>query len=80
MANYEMSLPEIFVQLPEEIQVALEVALDGCKLPANPSADQIFEATELITEELKNVQFSSAPPSIRDLLDQVPQAVVNLLS
>jgi len=80
MANYEMTLPEIFVQLPEDIQVALEAGLNGCQLPTHPSSDQIFTATELITEDLKNFQFSSAPLHIRDLLDRVPQAVVNLLS
>lgn len=80
MANYEMTLPEIFVQLPEDIQVALERSLEGCKLPTNPSQDQIFSATELLVEDLKNVQFSSAPLNVRDLLDQVPQAVVNLLA
>lgn len=80
MANYDMTLPEIFVQLPEDIQVALEAGLNGCQLPVNPTSDQIFTATELITEDLKNVQFSSAPLPIRDLLDMVPQAVVNLLS
>lgn len=80
MANQEMTLPEIFVQLPEEIQVALETSLDTCKLPARPSADQVFTATELIVNDLKNFQFPSASTEVRDLLDQVPQAVVNLLS
>lgn len=80
MANIDMTLPEIFVQLPEDIQVALEIALDGCKLPLHPSAEQIFTATELITNDLKNFQFPSAPMPVRDLLDRVPQAVVNLLS
>jgi hypothetical protein len=74
-----MTLPEIFVQLPEDIQVALERALETCKLPDLPTEDQVFSATELITEELKNVQFTSAPLDVRNLLDQVPQAVVDML-
>lgn len=73
------TLPEIFVQLPEEIQVALERALETCKLPQSPTQDQVYNTTELITEDLKNVQFTSAPPNVRNLLDQVPQAVVDLL-
>lgn len=79
MANYEASLPEIFVQLPSDIQVALEAALETCQLPSTPSYDQVYTATELLIEELKNVQFTSAPLSVRNLLDQVPQAVANLL-
>lgn len=74
-----MTLPEIFVQLPEDIQVALERALETCSLPDLPTADQVFTTAELIIEELKNVQFTSAPLEVRNLLDRVPQAVVDLL-
>jgi len=80
MANYEASLPEIFVQLPEDIQVALEAGLEQSTLTgADITRDKVFSVAELIVEDIKNVQFTSAPLEVRNLLDQVPQAIVNLL-
>ena len=74
-----MTLPEIFVQLPEDIQVALEAELEQSKVSEDATVQSIRLATELIVDRLKNVQFPSAPVSVRNLLDQVPQAVVDIL-
>ena len=73
-----MTLPEIFVQLPEEIQVALEAELERSTI-TNATPQTVFNATELITEHLKNVQFPGASLEVRNLLDRVPQAIVDLL-
>lgn len=74
-----LTLPEIFVQLPEEIQAALEWELECIRVSHSATRDEVFTATELLIEDLKNVQFTSASLEIRDLLDQVPQAIVDLL-
>jgi len=79
MANTEMTLPEIFVQLPEEIQAALESALERSTLPLDPTKSEIFVATEVVVFDLK-YRFPMASQRVVELLDMVPQAVANLLS
>jgi hypothetical protein len=79
MANYDMTLPEIFVKLPEDIQVALEVELERSTVPGEVTPHSVYNTTELVIEHLKNVQFPSASSDVRDLLDRVPQAVVDML-
>ena len=72
-----MTLPEIFVQLPDDIQQALEKGLEGWGVNTSATAQEILHATSNMIEHIKE----DYPDSIdnHELLDQVPQAVVDLL-
>ena len=74
-----MTLPEIFVQLPQEIQSALEKALEESELPQNPTPQQVSEAADEIVSKLKH-DFHHAPESVYDLLDKLPAAITELLA
>jgi len=71
MAN--LSLPEIFVQLPEDVQSALIVALEESNI-SNITSEEVFSAAEKISKTLKRDY-----PESSELIDQVPQAVVDTL-
>ena len=74
-----MTLPEIFVQLPQEIQVALERALEESELPQNPTVEQVREAAEEIVSNLHH-DFHYMPESTYHLLDELPYAITELLT
>ena len=74
-----MTLPEIFVQLPPEIQSALEKALEESELPQNPTVGQVREAAAEIVSELKH-DFHHAPGNVYALLDELPNAITELLT
>lgn len=71
------SLPEIFVDLPEDIQGALETALESSKLPESPSRDQVLRATQTLVHKIQSDYNTTG--RVTHLLDQVPDAVVDLL-
>lgn len=74
-----MTLPEIFVQLPQEIQVALERALEESELPQNPTVAQVRDAAAEIVSALKH-DFHDAPENVYALLDELPYAITELLT
>ena len=74
-----MQLHEIFVQLPEPLQVALENALEKSTLPTNPTRGEVFSSAALIVGNLIHSYPEEATPEVVTLLGHVPTAVVDLL-
>ena len=73
-----MTLPEIFVQLPDDIQEALEKGLEGWGVNSGATAQEIYSATANLIDHIKEDHPDTSSDNFR-LLDQVPQAVVDLL-
>ena len=73
----DMSLVEIFVLLPEDIQAALEAELEASSIRGDVTRESVMRATREITENLR--YHPSATHEVRELLDRVPQAVVDTL-
>lgn len=72
-----MSLAEIFVRLPEDIQAALEAELMAAAVRGEVTRDSVIAATREIAENLR--YHPGATHEVRELLDLVPQAVADTL-
>lgn len=72
-----MSLAEIFVRLPEDIQAALEAELMAAAIRGTVTPDTVRRAAREITENLR--YHPSATHEVRELLERVPDAVIDTL-
>lgn len=73
-----MTLPEIFVALPIDVAVSMERLLEtDNSLPVEHTRADIYVLAAGIVAQLKD-QFPNESDAVYELLDQVPEAVLEL--
>lgn len=73
-----MNLAEIFVQLPDAMASFLEQELEEISIPLDPTkAEVLFASLDVVQRVM--AEFPAEAEKIQDLLDQLPQAIVDHL-